>query len=195
MINPSGQPILPNAMSSEARTNRNRQFREDEAGQQWTRRMRPDGSWPEWEMVEAPPQPEEAANDPDPLCLYLVMKNQAEGELRHWCLFVGRETGPGTVYQVTGDNTFMHYQHEADEDIRNSDEFYTAYQLCELSDDGLRLLDGIVHRVPPPQAENRASVTENCQTWVIRVLRELQSSHVVDEGTVDSMEAMLEPIK
>lgn len=179
-------------MSSEVRTVRNRQYWEDETGQQWTRRMGRDGSWTEWERVEAPPQPEQAAYDP--FYLYLVMQSQAQGEPLHWSLFVARETGPGTVYQVKGDNTYMHYQHAANVNLRESHSFYNAYQLCELSNDGLQWLDGYANRVPPPQAENRASVTENCQSWVIRVLRELQSVYVVDEETVDSMEALVQPI-
>jgi hypothetical protein len=63
-----------------------------------------------------------------------------------------------------------------------------------VNDSGVGWLKYYANHVPPPQAPNRASVTENCQTWVVQVLRELQSVDVVDGETVDSIAARVERI-
>lgn len=179
------------SQNDQIRTVRNRQYWTDRSGVDWTRKKKHNGSWTEWEMVQPEPEPEPEV---DPLYLYVVQQLQAPGEPLHWALFVAKEQGSGTVYQVKGDNTFMQYRHASKVDLRNSQSFYNAYQMCEINDNGIGWVKYHANHVPPPQAPNRASVTENCQTWVVRVLRELQTVNVVDEEAVDSIAAQVEPI-
>ena len=179
------------SQNDQIHTIQNRQCWTDEFGVDWTRKRNKDGSWREWESL----QPEkELEPEVDPLYLYVVQQLQAPGEPLHWSLFVAHEQGNGTIYQVKGDNAFMQYGHASDVDLRNSKTFYNAYQICEVNDSGTEWLKYYANHVPPPQAPNRTSATENCQTWVVQVLRELQSVNVVDEITTNSMAAQIEPI-
>ncbi|KAK8023593.1 hypothetical protein PG993_011659 [Apiospora rasikravindrae] len=185
-------PPSPSAVPSH--TIRNRQYYEDDQGHQWTRRINPhDGSTTAWTACF--PEPGHRDNLTDPLALSVVLQNQAPGEPRHWSLVVGVPNKPGLVYQVTGDATFMHYNHERDRNIWIEDETYTSYQVVgELDQDGQNRVGDAVNITPPPQAENRRAVTENCQGWVVRVLRKLQSQDVISADVVDKVEAMVEPV-
>jgi len=48
---------------------------------------------------------------------------QAEGEPKHWSLFVAEEGGPGNVYQIKGDATWMTYTPVKDVNHMDSDSF------------------------------------------------------------------------
>jgi hypothetical protein len=184
-------------MSSPAnivRTVRNRQFRTDENGIDWTRKRSQAGPWLEWELIDVSDDEPKPTASQDPLHLYVLQEMQGPGEPTHWSLFLAKEQGNGTEYQVVGDNTFMQYLHETDVDPRTDEAFHNAYEMCEMSERSVQLLDRYANEIPPPRAPDRASVTENCQTWAIKVLRKLQSDGVVGKEAVDSMEGQVQPI-
>lgn len=178
---------VQNPSASEVQTVRNRQFWVDPDGVQYTRKVGDDI----WTKVEHEPVPEPEAKA---IYLYVVQERQAEGEPRHWSLLVASEEGPGMAYQVTGDATFMAYKHETNVDKRASPDFAQAYQVAELDASGAAVVQQAVNEEAPPQAENRASVKENCQGWVVRVLRRLQGAGVVTKETVDGVDSMVEEI-
>ncbi|KAK7917657.1 hypothetical protein PG985_011265 [Apiospora marii] len=184
----------PGSTVEPTHTVRNRQYYKDAQGCDWTRRIHPkDGTCTDWEPYD--PEPAPRTDLTDPVALSVVLQNQAPGEPRHWSLVVGVPSYPGLVYQVTGDATFMHYNHESDRNIWVEEETYTFYQVVrELDQAGQDRVRHVVDSTPPPQAESRRAVTENCQGWVVRVLRELQSHDVVNEDAVDKIEAMVEPV-
>ncbi|KAK7973419.1 hypothetical protein PG988_007553 [Apiospora saccharicola] len=176
-------------------TVRNRQYYKDAQGRHWTRPINPrEGTCTSWEPYV--PQPVLRADDlADPVALSVVLQNQAPGEPRHWSLVVGVPNHPGLVYQVTGDATLMHYNHENDRNIWIEDATHTSYQVVgELDQDGQDRVKHVVNSTPPPQAEDRRAVTENCQGWVVRVLRRLRLKNVIPEDVVDTIEAMVEPV-
>ncbi|KAI1398355.1 hypothetical protein F4819DRAFT_468695 [Hypoxylon fuscum] len=174
-------------------TVRRRQYCQDSEGNQCTRRIKSDGTYTAWGLLDPEPELEAYLADPS-FYLYVIQHDQAEDEPLHWSLFVGSEASRGTEYQVTGDATYMHYQHADNVDIWTSESYRNSYQLCELDQNGQGLVDHHANSVPPPQAESRREVTENCQGWVVRVLRELQRADVVDEETVKAVEGMVQSI-
>ncbi|KAI1776424.1 hypothetical protein F4818DRAFT_440790 [Hypoxylon cercidicola] len=171
---------------------RARQYSEDSEGTRWTRRINSDGTYTAWEL-ESQPEPEASFKDPN-VYLFVVQVDQSPGEPLHWFLFVGSEENGGSVYQVEGDATYMYYQHAHNVDIWSS-AYRNSYQLCKLDQNGQELVNHYANNIPPPRAEKRSEVTENCQGWAVRVLRELQSAGIVDEGSVDSIENLVEPIR
>lgn len=160
----------------------------DEHGQEWKFKRNQDWTYGDWEEVEAPPEEERA------VYLYVVQESQADGEPNHWSLFVAPEQGPGNVFQVTGDRTFMYYSHMVNANIRVSETYLNAYQIATLDQNGTAWVDYYANNTAPPQAADRASVIENCQGWLVRVLRALQAKGVVKEKTVDSVASSVQPI-
>ncbi len=167
----------------------NREYCSASDGTQFTRRIKRDGSHTDWEVVEVQPEPEES-----PLILMVVLESQAEGEPNHWSLFLAREGETGTVYQVQGDATYMSYTFAYGVDHFNSASYSTSYIAAYLDETQASTVGSCASQEPPPRAENRASVTENCQGWTVRVLRCLQRQGIVTAEIVQSMEAMMEAV-
>lgn len=193
-------------MASTARTVINRktgfgrEYIEYSDGSQWTRKIDRKTKQPvgEWAKVEAAPSDDDEAI-PATLHLALVTENQAEGEPKHWSLFcyipdaTGR--GRGQRWQVTGDAQFMHYEYASDIDIMNAESFAWHQVLNpNISTVQAARIDGIARTEPPPHAESRASVTEHCQGWTIRVLRQLAREGVVEDTAVSALQQYMDPI-
>jgi hypothetical protein len=161
-----------------------REYIEYADGSSWTRKLDRATGQPvsDWVTVEKPPP----ADDNDggtsektasiKRCLSVVAEHQAEGEPKHWYLFAHRPndmgTGPGQVWQVTGDAEFMRYDHSAADVDRMSSPSYAWHQVVSraLADERFARVDEIARAERPPSAPSRAAVTEHCQGWTIRVL-------------------------
>lgn len=149
----------------------------------------------QWE----PSQPESLSDHgqpPPPLTLSLVLESQAPGEPNHWYLLVAREDEePGMVYQVTGDAECMAYEPSSQPDpITASETFLNMYELATLTDETAAVVRKVAEQEPPPQAESRRDVTENCQGWDVRVLAKLADRDIVTEGKVEFARSMVEPV-
>ncbi|KAI1299418.1 hypothetical protein F5Y03DRAFT_249601 [Xylaria venustula] len=169
-----------------------REYREGSDGSRWSRKLGSDGCWGDWEPRDSEPRGQ--PNEPPPVSLMLVREKQVVGPY-HWSLAVLPDGKPPThIYQVTGDAEHMYYSHSLDapDNIFTSDAYYDSYDLGSLDSDGLELLHQVVDRQPPPQAENRALVTENCQGWTMRVIRELRT--IVSADKVAMVEKLMEPL-
>lgn len=153
---------------------RNAEYRTTPDGARSKRKLHPDGSYSRWEPVSPPLPPA-----PGPILLILVLENQTEGEPKHWFLFVGPENGPGTVYQVTGDATFMRYETFKVASPVSSGSYCTSYVMARLEGAQAEVVRSCAEGEAPPRAADRASVRENCQGWTMRVLRRLRDAEVV----------------
>ncbi|KAJ2928365.1 hypothetical protein H1R20_g8727, partial [Candolleomyces eurysporus] len=156
-------------------------------GRMFSRKIDPQTGAPgQWEEISLPDQEEPKKQ------LYLVLEDQLEGEPRHWSLFacIGETaTSKGRQWQVTGDATFMHYQHGDDVAVFAAPEGKTFYTLNnDLSEDQEKEVEAAVSEEAPPSAPDRASVKEHCQGWTIRVLRRLEDGGVVKKETVNWIE-------
>ncbi|KAH7316762.1 hypothetical protein B0I35DRAFT_479580 [Stachybotrys elegans] len=182
------------------RTVRNRrEYADCSDGSQWTRRLDAAGNPAgEWTPVE---KPVADAPEPDPpLQLSIIAEHQAPGEPKHWSLFCHRPDatgrGQGQVWQVTGDAEFMVYEHAAGIDKMSLDTF-AWHQLVNADMTGAqrKTVEDIVHAEPPPSAVNRAAVTENCQGWVIRVLRRLVEEGIAQESIIPMLQRYMDDIR
>ncbi|AEO55080.1 hypothetical protein MYCTH_2107761 [Thermothelomyces thermophilus ATCC 42464] len=95
--------------------------------------------------------------------LSVVAEHQAENEPKHWCLFshIPSEmgTGPGQLWQVTGDAELMHFEHATGVDKLSSPDFAWHQVLNnDLSAAQLARFDAIAREEKPPSAPNRAAV-------------------------------------
>lgn len=179
---------------------RGREYIEHSDGSQWTRKVDAETGEPssEWTAVEpAPVSP--GPNEPSTTHLSVVARHQAEGEPKHWALFSHRpdpaSTGPGLVWQVTGDAEHMHHEHLPDTDILSSDDFaWHQVVNADISSSQFARVDGIARAEPAPRAANRAAVFENCQGWVIRVLRRLIEEENVEESAVAMLQGYMDPV-
>ena len=129
------------------------------------------------------------------LCLSLVRQNQADGEPTHWSLHIAREGEPGNVYQVKGDAECMRYippNHMID--VRLSEGFKDIFELATLTEAQARIVEEVAQNEPPPQAENRRSVTENCQGWTVSVIRKLVERGIVSDAKLEMVRTMVEPL-
>ncbi|OIW28099.1 hypothetical protein CONLIGDRAFT_462426 [Coniochaeta ligniaria NRRL 30616] len=136
----------------------------------------------------------------EPKKLHLIRQDQAEGEPRHWSLFVvsGEDkSSKGHVWQVTGDALCMHYNNLSDTAQFAAEGFNSNYELnSNLSEAQERMVEEAVKDELPPAADDERSIKENCQGWTIRVLRRLQGQGVVAERTADWIERdLLEPLR
>ncbi|BCR91760.1 uncharacterized protein ACHE_70603S [Aspergillus chevalieri] len=130
-----------------------------------------------------------------PIYLSLSLESQSPSEPNHWSLFLARENAPGKLYQVTGDAESMTYEPSIqDVDITRAESFYTLYQLAEISDEQVRIVEEIAEGEMPPKAENRASVRENCQGWCVRVLGRLVGRGIVGREKVEMVRGLMEPV-
>jgi len=181
----------------------NREYKILSNEQQLSRRLNRITSEPisDW-MPVAPSDraPSSVLSTPQPRKLHLIRQDQAEGEPRHWSLFVvSGEDKPskGDVWQVTGDALSMHYNNLNDTAQFAAEGFSSNYELnSNLSEAQERMIEEAVKDELPPAAEDERSIKENCQGWTIRVLRRLQSQGVVTDGTADWIERdLLDPLK
>lgn len=132
---------------------------------------------------------------PLPLYVSLAHEIQGPGEPLHWSLYVARESQPGVVYQVRGDAECMEYQHiKIPVDITSSESFGTLYQLAAITEEQAMIVEELANSESPPKAANRASVKENCQGWVIRILTKLVERGVVPAEKLQMAISMMEPI-
>lgn len=175
-----------------------REYVEYSDGSQWTRKLDAETNMPrgEWRAVESPVAEE---SEPSTLYLSVVVENQAPGEPKHWSLFSHRPDntgrGKGHVWQVTGDAEHMHYQHISDVDHMNTATFAWHQVLnTSLTNAQYDVVDRIARSEPAPRAVNRAAVVENCQGWVIRVLRRLVDEAIVPESAVDMLQGYMDPL-
>jgi hypothetical protein len=175
---------------------RGREYAERPDGTKWSRKVNPKTQQPvsQWELVETAPE-----SEPEPKQLSLVVKNQAEGEPKHWSLyvFIIDSTGQtrGQLWQVNGDAEQMHYAHDSNVDVFNSASFSWHQTLNNnLSDTQEAEVNRVANSELPPQAENRASVVENCQGWTMRVLWRLADSGIVDRRAVGNLQQYMDPI-
>ena len=175
-----------------------REYVEYSDGSHWSRKVDRKTGEPcsEWTVVEAPPT-EEAK--PPTRHLSVVIQLQTRDEPKHWSLFShypdSTGAGKGHVWQVKGDAEFMHPQHATNVDILKSASFYWHQVLnTDLSDTQFATVDHIAKEEPAPRAESRAAVTENCQGWVIRVLRRLVEEGIVEQNKVTMLQGYMEPV-
>ncbi|EPE04032.1 hypothetical protein F503_04880 [Ophiostoma piceae UAMH 11346] len=176
-------------------TKRGRQFVVYSDGTQRTRRVDKYGTaLGEWTLLEPVP-PEE----PEPLQLHVVARHQAEGEPKHWSLYAVRRGADGStsgqVWQVTGDAEHMIYDHGDDIDLFNGADF--AWQQTvntDLSEESFVKVDEMARSEPPPRAESRKEVTENCQGWTVRLLRRLVDTGIVAPEAVVSLQGSMDPV-
>ncbi|OJD12309.1 hypothetical protein AJ78_07075 [Emergomyces pasteurianus Ep9510] len=129
------------------------------------------------------------------LHLSLIQHKQAEGEPNHWSLFVARENEAGPVYQVTGDAECMSYQPSpVPTNIPSSESFLNAYDLAVVTDAQALIVKEVAENEPPPKAENRQAVVENCQGWTVRVIAKLVAKGIVGSAKLEMARSMVEPI-
>ncbi|KAK3353746.1 hypothetical protein B0T25DRAFT_453540, partial [Lasiosphaeria hispida] len=176
-----------------------RQYLTQPNGQRYTRRVK-SGMLPTgWTQIapsdQEPPAP--APTGPS-LQLFLFLLVQSEGETNHWVLSACNGLdgdGCGKSWQVLGDATMMHYQHQDDVDILNSSDM--PLKECQVLNKDLgqvqvAIIDEIANTEQPPSAISRATVTENCQGWTLCVAKKLQAQGTVAERIVDDIGGLLE---
>jgi hypothetical protein len=134
------------------------------------------------------------------LYLHLVQEEQGPGEPNHWALFLADENEPdyGYVHQVTGDAQYMTYEPSA-EKVNLYDAAVTSnvYTLAVVSKDQAKvaqLVKQVAGQEPPPRAEDRKSVTENCQRWTTRVIAKLVQGGIVMPQKLGIVRSMLQPV-
>ncbi|CAG8289716.1 unnamed protein product [Penicillium olsonii] len=134
------------------------------------------------------------------LYLYLVQEEQGPGEPNHWALFLADENEPdyGYVYQVTGDAEHMTYEPSAEKvNVFDAGIASNVYTLAVVSEDQARaakLVKQIAEQEPPPRANDRNSVTENCQGWTMRVVAKLVDEGIVMSQKLEMARSMLQPV-
>ena len=156
-------------------------------GRSWKRRIGTETWTPVDSVPERPTQM--------PLSLMLVRKWQAAGEPDHWLLFLSEEGKKGSVFQVTGDITYMEHLHEENVDIVNCDEYKDSFILADISLEQADLVRDYAYAETPPQAANQALATENCQGWTIRVMAKLVQKGIVAERWVEEAISLKQPVK
>jgi hypothetical protein len=160
----------------------------------------------DWTAVEKPVDDEPASSSaapesPPARYLSVIAEHQAENEPKHWSLFSHvpntTGTGPGQMWQVTGDAEFMRFEQATGVDRMSSPD-YAWHQVLnqDLGDEQLARVDEIARAEEPPSAPNRAAVKEHCQGWTVRVVRRLVEEGIVKrEGVVAMLEGYMDPIK
>lgn len=144
----------------------------------------------EWVKAEDLAGPVEPA-----LKLSLIRQRQSFGEPFHWALLVYMDNSTiGSVYQVKGDATLMHYHFAEGVDLFNSQSFHDYFELATLSQTGADWVRYYANREAPPSAPNQAQVSENCQGWAVRVVRNLIQQGIVDGSWYDRLIAMMQPV-
>jgi hypothetical protein len=134
------------------------------------------------------------------LYLYLVQGEQEPGEPHHWALFLADENEPeyGYVYQVTGDAERMRYEPSAEKinvvDAGIMSHVYTLAVVSEGQARAAQLVKQAAEEEPPPQADNRKSVTENSQGWIVRVIARLVKEKIIMPQKLELARSLLEAV-
>ncbi|KAK4141960.1 uncharacterized protein C8A04DRAFT_13685 [Dichotomopilus funicola] len=157
----------------------------------------------DWAAVEVSVDETPSSTSEPPPTRYqtVIAEHQTQNEPKHWSLFShipnARGTGPGQVWQVTGDAEFMHFEHAEGVDWMESPDFAWHQVLSQDLDDAQLLrVDEIARAEKPPSAPNRAAVVEHCQGWTVRVVRRLVEEKIVKrEGVVGMLEGYMDPIR
>lgn len=188
---------LPAIIFQEFRRYR-RQYVEYSDGTKLTRRVHKATFAPltPWTVVLSPPS--STTTSSLPLNLSLVVEHQAPGEPKHWSLLCHREDDPrGRLWQVTGDAERMRHAHLPDADKLGGGGEVAWHQVLngELTAAQRATVEEVVGAEPPPRAESRAEVEENCQGWVMRVLRRLAAEGIVEEAKVGRLREQMDPLK
>ncbi|GAM91424.1 hypothetical protein ANO11243_094740 [Dothideomycetidae sp. 11243] len=177
---------------------RGREYAQSKDGSHWTRKVDPTSHAPlsDWTRVDAVVDQEEIS---EAYQLSVVAEHQAPGEPKHWALFCHRPhatgTGPGTVWQVTGDAEHMVPKNLEDTDALRSPDFAWHQVLNEnLSVEQRATAERVVHFEPAPRAPSRAAVTENCQGWVVRVVQRLELEGIVKTGVAARLTLAIDPV-
>ncbi|KAL4967147.1 uncharacterized protein BDV14DRAFT_198244 [Aspergillus stella-maris] len=135
------------------------------------------------------------AGQQSPLYLSLILEHQDPGSPKHWSLFLSHENSPGDIFAVTGDAECMHYSFsESPINLTLSEAFANIYHLAEIAQDQVGIVREVARGEDPPKAKDRASVRENCQGWVVRVLEGLSGRGIVAREKVGMVSRMLEPV-
>ncbi|OJD21126.1 hypothetical protein ACJ73_07537 [Blastomyces percursus] len=124
--------------------------------------------------------------------LGVVRQEQPDAQGHHWSLFVAEEGKRGTVYQVTGDHTFMVYTHRPEVNILNSRTFRDIHQIAELDEPKVQRVVYWVNQEPPPRAPTQAQVRETCQSWTMRVVRRLIAEGIVAPKWEQELENLID---
>jgi hypothetical protein len=179
-----------------------REFISYSDGTSYTRKLDRSTNQPisDWTAVEAPVDDKTPASEPPTRYLSVVAEHQAENEPKHWFLFLhvpnALGTGPGQVWQVTGDAELMRFEQAAGVDRMSSPDFAWHQVLSKnLTDEELDRVDEIAKGEKPPSAPNRAAVTEHCQGWSVRVVKRLVEEGVVEGRLVGVLEGCMDPIR
>jgi hypothetical protein len=72
-----------------------------------------------------------------------------------------------------------------------------VYCLAVVSEDQARaakLVKWAAEQEPPPQAENRKSVTENCQGWTVRVIARLVKEKIVMAQKLEVAKSLMQAV-
>lgn len=139
----------------------------------------------EWIPIEQPPA--------EILTLSLVLESQPMDEPDHWLLSVVVKDGNGKVYQVKGGAQLMEYTHADGVDILRPRLRWLRNRLSASRSHSRPSRDH-ANREAPLSAPDRASVTENCQAWTVRVLERLAEGGIVTEERLLPIKAMLQPV-
>ncbi|KAJ6187780.1 hypothetical protein N7519_002688 [Penicillium mononematosum] len=104
----------------------------------------------------------------------------------------------GYVYQVTGDAENMKYDPSTDKiNVVDTGLTSNVYCLAVVSEDQARaakLVKWAAEQEPPPQAENRKSVTENCQGWTVRVIARLVKEKIVMQQKLEVAKSLMQAV-
>ncbi|KAJ5774032.1 hypothetical protein N7457_008928 [Penicillium paradoxum] len=134
------------------------------------------------------------------LYLYLVQWEARPAEPNHWAIFLADENEPdfGYVYKVVGDATHMRYQPSAEKvNVAEIGVTASVYTLAVVTDGQARVAELVrqaAEEEPPPRAENRAAVKENCQGWAVRVIARLVKKKVVMPQKLELVRSLLEEV-
>ncbi|OJJ84027.1 uncharacterized protein ASPGLDRAFT_375059 [Aspergillus glaucus CBS 516.65] len=164
------------------------------------RRLRGTETWIEYtpsptSTIQEPKPDKPEKESTGPIYLSLSLESQSPSEPNHWSLFLARENAPGKLYQVTGDAESMTYEPSIqDVDITTAENFFTLYQLAEISEEQAGIVREIAEGEMPPKAENRAAVGENCQGWCVRVLGRIVGRGIVGREKVEMARGLMEPV-
>ncbi|KAI0554546.1 hypothetical protein F4679DRAFT_579569 [Xylaria curta] len=166
-----------------------REYCTSEDGRQWYRKLGT-GAW-KLHTPEQPPQDQQSSLP----CLWLVRQRQPAGGPYHWLLVIASEEGGiGDLYQVKGDAIHMYHSHAKGKNVFISHTYHDSFKLGHLDQSSRVLVDSCAKNQVPPAAKNAAMVTENCQGWTIRVLRDLEAKGVIHRGTADKFISTMEPV-
>ncbi|CAI7580249.1 unnamed protein product [Penicillium glandicola] len=154
----------------------------------------------EWTEDKSNPEELQPPVENPHLYLYLVQAEQAPGEPNHWALFLADENEPdyGYVYQVTGDAEDMKYEPSVEKvnvvDAGLTSNVYTLAVVSQEQARAAKLVKQAADEELPPQAENRKSVTENCQGWTVRVIDRLVKEKIVMPQKLELARSLMQAV-